>query len=209
MLLLLCTTFALLSQPAQAAPASNSSPARTGAGNERALPQPTPIPLPPSAKTRAELAAKKGNPSTWPPAPDLEDAENNSGGARLIVTKTVGTKANECATTTTITITAPTPVQYCFIVTLEGDITVTQHEIYDPVLAYYAEWPLTLSDDQTPLAAVFPEMVTITRTTVNTVTWRARNDDGSIDVIDDGTAIVSRPTPAIEVIKTVSTDPAI
>ncbi len=206
MLLLLCTAFALLGESAQAAP--TDSPVQVAAVALAQRPPP-PVPLPPSSLTRAELEAAGGNPSDWPPAPDFVNAESDPNAPRLTVTKTVGTQPNVCAATTALTITQPTDVQYCFIITLQGDVTVTQHEIYDPVLAYFVEWPYTLSAEQTPLWTLFPEMVTITRTTVNTVTWRARNDDGSTDLIDDGAAIVSRPPPALDVTKTVSTDPAV
>ena len=206
MLLLLCTAFALLGESAQAAPTEVLTQTNAATLVQR---QPTPVPLPPSALTRAQLDAAGGNPSDWPPTPDFVNAESDPNAPRLVVTKTVGTQPNVCAATTALTITQPMDVQYCFIITLQGDVTVTQHEIYDPVLAYFVEWPYTLNDEQTPLWTLFPEMVTITRTTVNTVTWRARNDDGSVDLIDEGTAVVSRPPPALDVTKTVSTDPAV
>jgi predicted outer membrane repeat protein len=89
------------------------------------------------------------------------------------VSKTVGTDANGCASTDSLTVENGTAVFYCFTLHNSGDITLTQHVVQDEVLGVQTTLSFDLGPSATAqitrslISALGP--VTITAPVTNTV----------------------------------------
>ncbi len=128
-------------------------------------------------------------------------------GPEIHLEKTVGTDPGVCATTDEVTVPEGTAVTYCYEVTNTGTITLTRHDLADSELGTILNnFPFTLI----PGASAFlTQTVTIMTDTVNSATWTAYNP-GPIDVVTaTDVATVTIAIPAIELAKTVGTDPAV
>jgi len=124
----------------------------------------------------------------------------------ISVEKTVGTDANTCATTDSISVPGASEVTYCYEVTNTGTLPLTRHTLVDSELGTVLnDFPYTLAPEA---SAFLTQTVFITQTTVNTATWTAFNP-GPIDettATDTATVNVVTPVPEISVDKTVGTD---
>ncbi len=131
--------------------------------------------------------------------------------AEIELTKTVGTEQGVCATTDAIEVAPGTDVFYCYEVTNSGTMTMTLHDLVDSELGtilsgfYYELGPGTSIDT---VAAGLTLSVTITDTVINSATWTASVPAGPTAVAVD-TATVTVLPPAIELTKTVGTDPGV
>ena len=114
------------------------------------------------------------------------DGKNNNFGEllptpSLSLTKTVGTLPNTCALTNEITVTAGTPVYYCYTLTNTGKISLVTHTLVDDKLG------VLLNDvviNLAPGASTFVTApATIQITTTNVATWTARPPVGPPIVI--------------------------
>lgn len=83
---------------------------------------------------------------------------------------TVGTDPQNCATTTSITVTAGTEVDYCYAVTNTGGVTLTQHEINDSVSVTPSSHFHALPPGYSYALGIATPM---TETTVSQVKWTA------------------------------------
>lgn len=120
--------------------------------------------------------------------------------------KTVGTNPAVCATTDEVVVAPGTAVTYCYEITNTGSVTLTRHNLVDSeVGTILNNFPYSL----VPGASAFiTQTATILTDTVNSATWTAYNP-GPIDVATDtDVATVTMPAPAIELVKTVGTNPA-
>jgi hypothetical protein len=121
--------------------------------------------------------------------------------------KTVGTEPGVCATTDEITVTEGDEVYYCYTVENTGGVTLTLHTLEDSELGTLLldfSYELVPSDT---LSIIEP--ATIFTDTVNEATWTAYNP-GTPDVVsstDVATVTVVAAAPAIELDKTVGTEP--
>ncbi len=134
-----------------------------------------------------------------PPAAGAE----SRGGASILLTKTVGTVPEECATTDSITVAAGTTVTYCYEVENTGSQSFTTHTLVDDQLG-------TLLDDFSlvldPASSFsFTQAAQIMETTVNNATWTAVGTPDNAAAGDSATVEVA--VPAIDLFKTVGTDP--
>ncbi|MGH2592957.1 MAG: proprotein convertase P-domain-containing protein [Anaerolineae bacterium] len=103
-------------------------------------------------------------------------------GASIALTKTAGADPAVCAVTSAITVTAGTPVYYCYNIENTGAITLTQHDLVDNRLGtILSGFPITLTPGA---SASLTQTTTITQTTVNTATWTAYNP-GPTDLVSD------------------------
>ncbi|MFO7539684.1 MAG: hypothetical protein R6X32_16725, partial [Chloroflexota bacterium] len=118
--------------------------------------------------------------------------------------KTVGLDSSDCAETSDISVGPDTAVTYCYEITNNTSLTLTQHDLVDSHLG-------TILDEfnfvLTPEASIFlTQTALITQTTVNTATWTAYNP-GPTDVFTSTSeATVTVVPPSIELNKTVGTD---
>ncbi|MBN1657048.1 MAG: S8 family serine peptidase, partial [Anaerolineae bacterium] len=119
--------------------------------------------------------------------------------------KTVGTNPNACATTDEIAVPPGSEVTYCYEVTNTGIEDLATHDLTDSELGdLLIGFPYTLA----PGASTFlTQTATITQTTLNVATWTAYDAAGA-SVSDSDSALVTIQPPAIELTKTVGTDPA-
>ncbi|MEZ5183552.1 MAG: DUF4214 domain-containing protein [Acidimicrobiales bacterium] len=158
------------------------------------------------ATPRAEdPPACAGDAVTLPSGADLCDggdgAETSAGPASILLTKTVGTDANSCATTSAITVsTATEQVIYCYSVENNGTVALTSHDLDDDKLGQLLDG---LSYDLQPGAKTFataaatlsgsPQVIT------NIATWTATNGTDTADSTAQATVTVedgaSAPTP--------------
>ena len=128
----------------------------------------------------------------------------------ISLVKTVGTTAGECATTSTISVTAGTTVYYCYEVTNTGGVTLSLHDLTDDQLGpFFTGFNYVLA----PGASTFivTDGVVVNTTVTNTATWTAYNA-GPIDVATataSATVNVTAPAPAIALAKTVGTTPGV
>jgi hypothetical protein len=105
--------------------------------------------------------------------------------------KTVGTTANQCATTSTITVPAGTTVFYCYTITNTGEFTLTLHNLQDSELgAIHSNLELELAPGASDSSTI--ESDTITTNTTNTATWTAfvELDGASTSATDTATVNV-------------------
>jgi len=118
--------------------------------------------------------------------------------------KTVGLDSSVCADTSEISVAPDTAVTYCFEITNNTAITLTQHGLIDSHLGVILDdFGFTL----TPGASIFlTQTAVITQTTTNTATWTAYNP-GPVDIFEStDTATVTVVPPSISLAKTVGTD---
>jgi len=111
----------------------------------------------------------------------------------IMVTKTVGTDPNTCATTDSLVIDPPNmDVTYCYTVQNTGNITLTTHDVVDDQLgALLTAFPVDLAPGGSFL---FTTTTNITQSVTNVVTWTA-SIVGGPSVSDTDTAIVTeQPT---------------
>ena len=100
--------------------------------------------------------------------------------ASILVTKTVGTNPDECATTDSITIRPATSVVYCYVVMNTSSITLNYQTVVDDKLgtlfnrSYYPLTPFGSAG----AGAFFSLPITITEDVVNVVTWTAESNPG-------------------------------
>jgi hypothetical protein len=101
----------------------------------------------------------------------------------LSLEKTVGLNPTSCASSTAITITAPTQVTYCYFVTNTGLVTLTVHSLVDDrVGSLLLHFPYALA----PGASAFlTHTATIPATTVNSAIWTAYTAIGQQAVSSD------------------------
>jgi hypothetical protein len=121
--------------------------------------------------------------------------------------KTVGLDSSICADTNEISVAPDTAVTYCFEVSNNTAITLTQHDLIDSHLGVILDdFGFTL----TPGASiVLTQTAVITQTTTNTATWTAFGPDPA-DVFEaSDTATATVVTPAIALNKTVGADPSV
>ncbi|MFN8494101.1 MAG: SdrD B-like domain-containing protein [Caldilineaceae bacterium] len=124
----------------------------------------------------------------------------------IILTKTVGTAPNGCATTNIITVAAGTPFYYCYTVQNTGAVTLTTHTIKDTQYisplknqAFHLLKPGPPPDSITIVTATVSG---VQQTTVSTGTWVAATVDGQTTAASDSTTVL---VPALEVKATVGT----
>ncbi|MFZ0547434.1 MAG: hypothetical protein WAM60_18455, partial [Candidatus Promineifilaceae bacterium] len=122
---------------------------------------------------------------TNPPAPSLA------------FTKTVGTDANACATTDSITIPAGqggTDVTYCYYMTNTGNVTASLHTVTDDQLGTVLGpgFPATVGPGN---SAWFTVTTLITQTTVNSATWTTTDAQGGNAASASDSATVTRGAP--------------
>jgi hypothetical protein len=121
--------------------------------------------------------------------------------------KTVGLDSSICADTSEISVAPDTAVTYCFEISNNTAITLTQHNLIDSHLG-------VILDDfgfaLTPGASIFlTQTAVITATTTNTATWAAYNP-GPVDIFEaTDTATVTVVPPSISLAKTVGTDTSV
>lgn len=125
--------------------------------------------------------------------------------------KTVGTDPNVCAPTSSIVLPpAGGPVYYCYTATNTGDITFTTHDVVDDQLGtLLSGFPYDLA----PTASVFlTQSAVITATTTNVASWIATADSFTPTIVitqtDSALVTVQPQAPAIDLVKTVGTDPS-
>jgi hypothetical protein len=98
----------------------------------------------------------------------------------IVLTKTVGTDPNTCATTDTINIpagTGGTQVTYCYTIENTGNITLSLQNLFDDQLGVLLG-PDEPSDVAPDASDFYTVSTLITQTTVNTATWEAANTSG-------------------------------
>jgi hypothetical protein len=125
--------------------------------------------------------------------------------------KTVGTDPSVCAATDEIDVVAGTEVYYCYTVANTGDVTLDLHDLADSELGTILDgfsFALTPGASVSTVAAGLTLSATIDSTTVNTATWTAYLDPYVV-ASDTATATVNVVEPAIDLVKTVGTDPAV
>ena len=125
--------------------------------------------------------------------------------------KTVGTDPNVCAPTSSIVLPpAGGPVYYCYTATNTGDITFATHDLVDDQLgAILTNFPYDLG----PASSVYvTQSAVITATTTNVASWIATTGGitpSSVITQTDSAVVTIQPqVPAINLVKTVGTDPS-
>ncbi len=125
--------------------------------------------------------------------------------------KTVGTDAMSCATGDMISVTAGTTVYYCYTVTNTGNITLPLHDLVDDqlgtILSGFA-YDLAPGESVDTVAAGLTISATIMADTMNTATWTAYDDAGTMAMATDS-AMVMVVDASIALEKTVGTDSAL
>ncbi len=109
------------------------------------------------------------------------------------ISKTVGTDADACATTSTLTVEEGTVVYYCYTVTNIGDVTLSLHDLVDDQLGTILDgfaYNLLPGASVNTVAAGLTISSTIMTTTVNTAVWTAYND-ATISATAEATATVN------------------
>ena len=121
--------------------------------------------------------------------------------------KSVGLTEATCQDTDIITVTAGTEVVYCYEMFNDGDATLNSHDLLDDHLG------VLLDDDPTVLAPGESMMITetavINEYTLNNAYYTATTEYGGFEVSAPNAAIVNVINPAIELTKTVGTDPGV
>lgn len=141
-----------------------------------------------------------------PPADDLSGINRRDArapdGAAILLSKTVGTVAGECATTDAITAPPNAPVTYCYKITNTGTVTLTQHTLVDDKLGPIS---VTLPPAGPGQTAFVTKTTTLTQTTTNVGTWVA--SDGTNTAFSSDSALVTVVPPSIAFTKTVGLNP--
>ncbi len=142
-------------------------------------------------------------PLTWAGELAPADSREKTAGASISFSKTVGTLADECATTHTVTVPPNAPVTFCYQVTNTGDVTFTQHTVVDNKLG-----PIFGGAQLLPPGDSFfiTKTATLTQTTTNTAIWTA-SDGGSNTAFNADSATVTIAPPKIVLTKTVGVNP--
>jgi hypothetical protein len=118
--------------------------------------------------------------------------------------KTVGLDSSACAATSEISVAPDTAVTYCFEITNNTAITLTQHDLIDSHLGVILD---DFSFTLTPGASIFlTQTAVITETTTNTATWTATGPEPEDVFESTDTATVTVVPPSISLAKTVGTD---
>jgi subtilisin-like proprotein convertase family protein len=118
----------------------------------------------------------------------------------IVLTKTVGTDPNACASTDSITIPAGgggTDVTYCYYMTNTGNVTFVNHLVVDDQLGTLLgpDFPAVVGPGS---SAWFTVTTLITQTTVNSATWTASvpaPQEGGQSASASDTATVTRGAP--------------
>ena len=131
----------------------------------------------------------------------------------ITISKTVGTNPGVCATTNVITVTAGTPVYYCYTVHNTGNVAFDYHVAIDDQLGDIINAFIDLAPDETinTVDEGFVFSATPEVTTTNNVEWTAWVWNTSVQAQDTSTATVNvvpgpPPTASIVVTKTVGTE---
>ncbi len=127
------------------------------------------------------------------------------GNPSIVLTKTVGTDPNTCATTEEITVTAGTTVYYCFTIQNTGDVTFTQHHIVDNLVNLNNTYNFgnlgpgqTLDITQLPGGGL--RAYAAMTDTLNTATWTASAGGmNSASMTDTAKVNVIVPPTAVEI----------
>jgi hypothetical protein len=118
--------------------------------------------------------------------------------AGIVMTKTVGTQAGECAATEAITVPPKASVTYCYRATNTGDITFTFHRLTDE------GWLYTSTAILTPGASMIAtQTLSLTQTTNSVAEWEATDGSYPNTVRSSSAALVTVVTPSIALRKTV------
>ncbi len=113
--------------------------------------------------------------------------------ASIALTKTVGTVAGVCATTSDITVMEGTEVYYCYQIQNTGNITLTTHDLVDTELgAILTAFPYDLAPGASSPTVIVP--ATLSVTTVNTATWTAYIVGGPTATATDSARVVVEPS---------------
>lgn len=124
----------------------------------------------------------------------------------IIITTTVGVDPHECATASSVTVTAGTFVVYCYHVLNRGDITFTDHLITDESVGLRAaitDYILTPWGGS-QATFYFTALITVLVSVENTTVWTATNESGDLAVAHDTARVI---VPSIAVTHTVGRDP--
>lgn len=123
----------------------------------------------------------------------------------ITLTKTAGLDPDVCALDSLLTILPGSDVTYCYMITNDGEIKLTRHDLDDSELG---EILSEFEYDLLPGATVFlTETAVITQTTINTATWTAFNAGPTDIVTATAAATVTVAEPSIVLTKTVGLDP--
>jgi predicted extracellular nuclease len=132
----------------------------------------------------------------------------------ISLTKTVGLVPGVCAATSEISVLAGTDVYYCYEVSNSGNITLTLHDLTDSELGpIFTGLPYDLGPGASvdTVTAGLEISATINTTTTNSALWTAYNV-GPADVVTataEATVNAIPRLPAIDLAKTVGTDPGL
>jgi hypothetical protein len=113
-------------------------------------------------------------------AEDTDSAEAFVVAPEVELVKTVGTQPGVCATTDEITLTAAGTVYYCYTITNNGNVALTEHDLVDSELGAILDgfqYNLAAGASVNTVAAGLTVSATITQTTINTATLTASAPD--------------------------------
>ena len=146
---------------------------------------------------KANLCINSNDPTAKGVAVPVELKVGQAPQPLISLVKTVGTSPDECATASSITVSAGTRVYYCYTVTNEGNVTFYAHNLSDDQLGtLFTGHDHILNPDSSlnTVDAGLPISSVINATTVNEGTWRAYNT-GGIEATAKATATVSVTPP--------------
>ena len=109
-------------------------------------------------------------------APPVSAGNGPAPEGRIVLVKTVGTDADECASEREIVVPRGTTVYYCYTVTNETELTLSVHSLVDDVLGtIFADLDYDLAPGASvdTVAAGLEVSATIEETTINGAVWTA------------------------------------
>ncbi len=128
--------------------------------------------------------------------------------ARLLLTSTVGTSAEGCATTTNIQVRVNTPVYYCYTLHNIGTETLTTHDVQTSrrgvINPAFQSLPPGAINNTVAIGLVITDVTDVDVT--NAVIWTARTDAGSEVRVEGISSRIDVVTPTIDVVMTVGQD---
>ena len=128
----------------------------------------------------------------------------------LVLTKTVGTVADQCATTGELAVWEGTPVFYCYTAQNTGNVTLTTHSLADSQLGLLVDRVAHVLAPGARIVVTAAHTAQVTAT--NVATWTAATATGVTITVKDtaqATVTVTPHRPAILVAKTVGTQPGV
>lgn len=129
----------------------------------------------------------------------------------IALSKTVGDDPDVCAGTDSFELPPyGGTVYYCYTVENTGNVTLPLHTLDDSELGnLFTDWAYDLEPGESvdTVAVGLEVSATLTSMTVNTATWTVSSTFGSADATATATVTIAPIMPAIELTKTVSTDP--